>query len=211
MIHLFRRGTAVGQNAHVPPEQSPTVATTRTAVILLGVGVLLALAGCSVSVNLGGSPQQGQTLDATVTHVVDGDTIDVRYPNGTTETVRLLGIDTPEVHVETQPGEFEGVPDTESGRACLRAAGENASRVVQQQLAGERVTLRLDHGGDARGGYGRLLAIVVHEHQSVNLRLIEDGHARLYDTDFSERDRYAEAEREAMAADRGLWQCRSVE
>ena len=183
---------------------------TRTAVLAVCTLTLVGLAGCSVSVELGGSPQQGETLEATVTDVVDGDTIDVRFANGSTETVRLLGIDTPEVHVETQPDEFEGVPDTKSGRACLRDAGKNASSVVEQRLDGERVTIRLDHGGDTRGGYGRLLGIVVHENHSVNYDLIEDGHARLYDTDFSERDRYAEAEREAMAAGRGLWQCRSA-
>ena len=183
---------------------------TRTAVLAVCTLTLVALAGCSVSVDLGGSPQQGQALDATVTDVVDGDTIDVRFANGTTDTVRLLGIDTPEVHVETQPWEFEGVPDSEAGRTCLRAAGETASSVVEQRLAGERITIRLDHGGDTRGGYDRLLAVVVHDNQSVNYDLIENGHARLYDTDFSERDRYAEAERDAMAADRGVWQCRSA-
>jgi len=173
---------------------------------------LVALAGCSVPVQFDGAagPADSSNIEVTVTDVVDGDTIDVRFPNGTTDTVRLLGIDTPEVHVETQPGEFEGVPNTEPGRSCLRAAGENASAVVEQQLAGERVTIRLDHGGDTRGGYGRLLAIVVHENDSVNYDLIEGGHARLYDTDFSERDRYAEAERRAMAANRGVWQCRTA-
>jgi len=175
---------------------------------MAGIATIAVLAGCSVQVDVG-SGTAGSTYEATVTDVVDGDTIDVRFTNGSTDTVRLLGIDTPEVHVETQPGEFEGVPDTESGRACLRATGENASAVVEQRLAGEQVTIRLDHGGDTRGGYGRLLGIVIRENSSVNYNLIEDGHARLYDTSFSERDRYADAEREAMTANRGLWQCRS--
>lgn len=170
--------------------------------------LLVTLAGCSVQ--LGATSGDQQSLEVTVTHVVDGDTIDIRYANGTTETVRLLGIDTPEVHVETQPWEFEGVPETEAGRECLRTAGENATRVVEQQLAGEQVTLQLNHGGDTRGGYGRLLAIVVHDNQSVNHQLVHDGHARLYDTDFSERDRYAEAEQTARDANLGLWQCQSA-
>lgn len=174
---------------------------------LVGLVALVALAGCSIAVERQ-SPTE-QTFDGTVVEVVDGDTIDVRLANGTVERVRLLGIDTPEVHVETQPDEYEGIPDTEAGRACLRAAGENASRVVESRLAGERVTLRLDSESDTRGGYGRLLAIVVHENQSVNYQLVRDGHARLYDTAFSARDRYAAGEATAKDANRGLWACRA--
>ena len=38
-----------------------------------------------------------------IVEVVDGDTMDVRYRNGTTDTVRLLGVDTPEADAEPQP------------------------------------------------------------------------------------------------------------
>jgi micrococcal nuclease len=171
--------------------------------------VLVTLAGCSAQLGATSSDHP-KSFEATVTHVVDGDTIDVRYANGSTERVRLLGIDTPEVHVAVQPGEYEGVPDTDAGRACLRAAGENASAVLVDRLADERVKLELDPEADVRGGYGRLLAIVVHENSSVNLDLIQVGHARLYDTAFSERDRYAQAEQMARDANRGLWQCQSA-
>ncbi|MCU4717039.1 thermonuclease family protein [Halapricum hydrolyticum] len=175
--------------------------------LLVGLVALVALAGCSITVERQSST--GGALNGTVVEVVDGDTIDVRLTNGTVERIRLLGINTPEVHVETQPDEYEGVPDTEAGRACLRAAGENASRVVEDRLAGERVTLRLDSEADTRGGYGRVLAIVVHDNQSINYQLVRDGHARLYDTDFSARDRYAAGETAAKDANRGLWACRA--
>lgn len=183
----------------------PTARSTCFAVVL--ALVLVALAGCSIPA---GTEPSGHSFNGTVIEIVDGDTIDVRLENGTVERVRLLGIDTPEVHVEVQPGEYEDVPDTEAGRACLREAGENASAAVEARLADERVTLRLDPQADARGGYDRMLAIVVHDNSSLNYELIEDGHARLYDTDFSQRDRYAAAEQAAMDADRGLWTCRSA-
>ncbi|MFW6018455.1 MAG: thermonuclease family protein [Halapricum sp.] len=177
--------------------------------LVVGLLGLAVLAGCSIADDTRGS-DAGEPLEGVVTDVVDGDTIDVRLANGTIERVRLLGIDTPEVHVETQPEEFDGVPDTEAGRACLREAGANASRVVEDRLAGERVTLRLDPEADTRGGYGRLLAVVVHENQSINYQLVRDGHARLYDTEFSARDRYATAQQAAEDADRGLWACRAT-
>lgn len=183
--------------------------TFRRFVAVFGLIGVVAVAGCSAQ--FGASQDtRSQSFEVTVTNVVDGDTIDVRYANGSTERVRLLGIDTPEVHVEVQPDEYEGVPDTEAGRACLRDAGEAASRTVTERLAGEQVRLELDPEGDTRGGYDRLLAIVVQDNNSVNYDLIESGHARLYDTTFSERDRYADAEQAAQDADRGLWQCRSA-
>ena len=55
-----------------------------------------------------------------VSRVIDGDTIEVRYRNGTTDTIRLLGVDTPETSGGVSPQEFKGIPDTEAGRAHLR-------------------------------------------------------------------------------------------
>ena len=182
----------------------------RGELLVVGLLGLAVLGGCSAPDLQDSDPGERQTFDGTVIEVIDGDTIDVRLANGTVERVRLLGVDTPEVHVETQPEEYEGVPDTEVGQACLREAGTNASRVVEDWIAGERVTLRLDPEAETRGGYGRLLAIVVHGNQSINYRLVRNGHARLYDTDFSARDRYAAAQRTAKDASLGLWTCRTT-
>ncbi|MFB6101338.1 MAG: thermonuclease family protein [Haloplanus sp.] len=144
---------------------------------------------------------------ARVTDVVDGDTVDVRFPDGREDTVRLLGVDTPEVHVETDPVEFEGVPETTAGRACLRRYGERASEYATATLAGQRVTLRFDAAAGRRGGYDRLLAYVVIDGRSFNAALLGRGYARLYDSAFRERDRYAALERDAREAGRGVWSC----
>lgn len=96
----------------------------------------------------------------TVTEVVDGDTIDMRYPNGTNDTVRLLWIDTPEVHMENDPDEFEGVPETSAGASCLREGGHEACEFVKQTLQRQEVRLEFDRLSDRRGSYGRLLAYV---------------------------------------------------
>lgn len=177
----------------------------QLAVAALAVVVLLA--GCGGLLGTGGDGSVERTFDVTVVEVIDGDTVDVRYANGTVERVRLLGVDTPEVHVEVQPDEYEGVPDTDAGRECLKAAGENASDAMRDRLAGGNVTLRLDPESDTRGGYGRLLGYLLQDGENVNRWLLVTGHARLYDSTFSERESFADAERTTRDSGRGLWRC----
>lgn len=173
---------------------------------LLSVALVLALAGCA-GVVTDDPPRTTERSDATVVDVVDGDTVEVEYPNGTRETVRLLGVDTPEVRAENDPGEFEGVPDTEAGRTCLRDWGYRASEFARTELAGESVTLVVDPASDRRGGYDRLLAYVDYDGGRFNERLVERGYARLYDATFADRDRYAAAEERARESGTGLWEC----
>jgi micrococcal nuclease len=173
----------------------------------LAVVVLVALAGCSGS--LLGPETTPDERTATVVHVVDGDTLDVRFADGSEDRVRLLGVDTPEVHEGVSPDEFEGVPDTEAGRACLRSWGERASEFATERLAGASVTVTTDSEADRRGGYDRLLAYVTVEGESFNRALLEDGYARLYDTQFSKRDAFAAAEQRARENGTGLWSCAS--
>lgn len=171
--------------------------------------LLLVTAGCAAGPGPVATPSVAVAVTVTVTEVVDGDTLDVRYRNGSTDTVRLLGIDTPEVHAENQPGEYEGVPATAAGADCLRRAGRNASAYVRDRLLGRSVGLAFDPRADRRGGYGRLLAYVHAGNESVNYRLVAAGHARVFDSEFAGAKRYYRAESRAMEAGRGLWRCRS--
>jgi micrococcal nuclease len=183
---------------------------SRRTVAVLAIG-LLAAAGC-VGVVLDGA-QADQPPDADqavrVTHVVDGDTIDVRFRDGSEDRVRLVGVDTPEVHVATDPGEYPGVANTSAGRACLRAAGHDASNFTVQRVGGESVGLAYDPHTDRRGGYDRLLAYVLLDNESLNYELVRTGHARVYETEFTRRHRYEDAKTTAREAGRGLWGCAS--
>ncbi|WP_363466181.1 lamin tail domain-containing protein [Halogeometricum borinquense] len=191
----------------------------RTGIALLSIA-LLVTSGClgfapSVS-DAGATPQDvsnqdGTSVRVTVTEVVDGDTMKVKYTNGSRDTVRLLGVDTPEVYGSNTPDEFEGVPDTEAGAACLGTAGENASAYAKARLSGQEVSLVFDETADRRGYYGRLLGYVYVDGQSFNYDLIETGHARVYDSTFTERERYQTAEKDARTAGRGLWSCAESE
>lgn len=150
-----------------------------------------------------------ESLNATVVRVVDGDTVDVRYPDGSTDTVRLLGVDTPEVHVENTPPEFEGVPDTDAGRACLHTAGEEASTALRERVAGHRVKLVVDETADRRDRYDRLLAYLERDGTDLNRWLVAGGHARVYDSTFVRSEEYYRAESDAQDRGVGVWECRN--
>lgn len=153
-------------------------------------------------------PSGTERVDVEVIRVVDGDTVDVRFPDGTEDTVRLVGIDTPEVGGENDPGEYEGVPDTDAGAACLRAAGVDASEHVTDRIDDGNVTIAFDPNTDRRGGYDRLLAYVYVGDANLNYELVATGRARVYETDFALRERFETAAERARDGDRGLWACR---
>ena len=95
--------------------------------------------------------------------VIDGDTVDIDI-GGREERVRLIGIDTPELHTET------GEPE------CM---AEEAREFSASQLpAGTEVRLERDIVG--RDDYGRLLAYVYRRADDVmiNELIIVSGYAR---------------------------------
>lgn len=130
-------------------------------------------------------------VSATVTRVVDGDTVEVTTAAGVTEKVRLIGVDTPEtVHPEkgVEPG------------------GPEASAFTKERLTGQTVQLELD--AEERDQYGRMLAYVYTANGAMfNAVLADEGHARM--ATFPPNVRYVEVFRalqaDAEAAGRGLW------
>ncbi len=126
-----------------------------------------------------------------VMSVIDGDTIVVRV-NGSSEFVRLIGIDTPEV----------SGPHT--SQECF---GEEASVRVMELLEGRRVVLLSDPQGDDYDKYGRLLRYVFTEDgQHVNAMLIEDGYAFYFPyKPFVFMDYFARLEKGARKDMLGLW------
>ena len=147
----------------------------------------------------------------TVTDVVDGDTVDVRYENGSTDTVRLLGIDAPETYGSNRPRYWEGVPDDYFGSQCLDDEGEDASAFLTDQLEGETVTLRFDDQADRRDDYGRLLAYVYDDGEDYNYKLVHTGRAQVFDVSgFTKADQYGDAEVAAREVNRDVWRCQNA-
>jgi len=123
---------------------------------------------------------------ATVTSVVDGDTIWVDL-EGEAEKVRLLGIDTPEM----------------SSDDCY---AQEATDYLESLVFDEEVILVRDILNDDRDKYDRLLRYVELNGVDINEKMIRDGYALYYDTyDVLRGDDYADAELEAQSEVKGLW------
>lgn len=134
---------------------------------LLALLLVAPVAACTRSaspavVTVPGTSVRG--VAATVTHVVDGDTVDLAVAGGGTERARLLGIDTPETVKPDHPVECFG-PEASSRTKALLAEGTQV--VVQRDQ-------------EARDRYGRLLVYVWRRADGlfVNGALVSDGYAR---------------------------------
>jgi endonuclease YncB( thermonuclease family) len=125
----------------------------------------------------------------TVTKVTDGDTIHVTY-QGRDQSVRLIGVDTPEV--SWYGGKAE----------CF---GEEAGLYTRGRLDGR--TIRLEFDVDLRDRYDRLLAYVLVGDELFNLTLVQMGYATAdaVPPDTARAAAFAGAERDAKAERRGLW------
>jgi micrococcal nuclease len=141
--------------------------------------------------------------EVVVTHVTDGDTFDIQYPNGTEDTVRLLGVDTPEVYSEVSPEEFSG-----ANAECLDTWADRATSFVERRVEGQNVRMEFDENEGRRGYYDRLLAYTYIEDVHLNYQLVRQGYGRVYtDSEFVMKNEFLDAEEEARAQDRGLWGC----
>ncbi len=139
---------------------------------------------------------------ATVTNVVDGDTIDVRFSNGWENRVRLLGVDTPESYGETTPDEWVGITSS----TYLKEWGENAKNYTNTHLLQENIILRYDNTAGKVGYYGRLLAYTIIDNKNFNLELVSKGYARAYtESDCKLLENLIEAEEKARKNRIGVW------
>lgn len=150
----------------------------RTATLAL----LLAFA---ISACAEGTPKNDDT--ATVTKITDGDTLEVTFPTGTTEVVRLIGIDAPEKE------------------KCFYGEATAALAVI----SGAIVTLQSKADED-RDKYRRLLRYVEKDGEDVGGKLLRYGFVRAFPWfPHPKLEEYARIEVEARDERLGLWRkCR---
>ncbi|PKR79357.1 hypothetical protein CEY16_01130 [Halalkalibacillus sediminis] len=130
------------------------------------------------------------SVAATVTRVVDGDTIEIQI-NGQEEQVRLLLVDTPETKHPSLP---------------VQPFGPEASEFAKQKLSGKDIQLEYD--GPKRDKYDRLLGYIWVDGQMFNEMLLAEGLARLayvYDPPYTHYNAYVKAQTKAMNAGKGIW------
>ena len=145
--------------------------------------------------------------EAVVTRVVDGDTVDVIFADGSTERVRLLGIDTPETFSPNNAYEYEGVTNT----SCLDDWGGRASQFAKTMLEGQTINVISDPGANGRDVYGRLLAYIQLNGKDFNATMVRNGFARVYTEGQSSRmAEYISDEVTAQSNAVGLWDCDSL-
>lgn len=127
-----------------------------------------------------------------VDHYVDGDTIAVNM-NGSVETIRFIGVDTPETHKPNTPVQCYG-PE---------AAAYTQTRISQFG----RVRLQADPLDTNRDRYGRLLRYVyLPDGTLLDDELIKTGHGFAYlGFPFEKSAEFGADEQSAMRARAGLW------
>jgi micrococcal nuclease len=142
----------------------------------------------------GAETEASLRLAGRVIRAVDGDTLEVAIDGGAAETVRLIGVDTPETVK----------PDTP-----VQCFGPQASAFEHRYVEGHRV--RLLTGVEPRDYYGRLLAYVwvrdLPHGAFLESQLLRRGYARILT--FHPNDRFAHRfegiAQKAAKAGKGLW------
>ena len=185
-------------------ESTPTTTTTSTTIATSTTTATPTTTTTTRTTPKG--PDEGTAWTVTITRVIDGDTVEAKFPNGETDTLRLLGVDTPETTPNSvTPGEFEGIPDTAAGRDHLTQWGYKAKQYAKNQLSGKTVRIEVDPAADRRGSYGRLLVYVYVGNEHFNEQLLRNGYARVYESSFSSLSEFNSIEADAQQQDEGLW------
>jgi len=141
-----------------------------------------------------------------VINVVDGDTIDVVFLNGTIDRVRFLGVDTPETSASgNKPNEYDHITDVE----CLASWGKKAKLFTKDYLQDKTVYIEFDSIAGKRGYYGRLLAYIYLENGTdFTALLVKKGYARVYtEGEFQKEWEYLLYQQMAESKKLGLWKC----
>ncbi|MFO7819984.1 MAG: thermonuclease family protein [Halanaerobacter sp.] len=129
---------------------------------------------------------------AEVVQVIDGDTVKLE----TGESVRLIGLDTPELNPPTGPIEYYGL---------------QAKKFTKDKLLGQRVYL--EYGAEKFDEYDRTLAyIYLADGTLFNAQLLEEGYAQLLAIapNLKYLDYFKKEVKTARRNKRGLWQRRNL-
>lgn len=131
--------------------------------------------------------------EAKVIKVVDGDTLSVSL-NGKTETIRVIGIDTPE---------------TVDPRKPVQCFGQKASDMAKEQLLNQTVQIESDPIQGERDKYNRLLRYVWLDDGSSDFGaiMIQFGYAYeyTYSLPYKYQEKYKKLQKEAEQSKKGLW------
>jgi micrococcal nuclease len=124
-----------------------------------------------------------------VTRIVDGDTLKANI-DGKEETIRVIGIDTPESTTK------------------IECYGQESTKKANELLQGKWIQVEKDNSQDEKDKYGRLLRFVwIDKSTDYGKKMINDGYAfeYTYNKPYKYQTDYKEAEFSAKNNKRGLW------
>jgi endonuclease YncB( thermonuclease family) len=126
-----------------------------------------------------------------VTKFHDGDTITIDM-NGKEETVRFIGIDTPETH---------------DPRKAVQCFGEVAAAYTKSLIGNNSVRLEADPLNTNRDRYDRLLRYVyLPDGKLVNAEIIKEGYGFAYPNfPFTKSEEFKQYQTNAQNGKKGLW------
>src|SRR3989339_635810 len=135
-------------------------------------------------------PQSGDLYK--VVKVVDGDTVTINM-NGKSQTIRLIGLNTPE---------------TVDPRKPVECFGKEASDKAKEILTGKEVRIEKDPGQGDYDKYNRLLTYVfLEDGTNFNKYMIEQGlgYEYTYNLPYKYQKEFKTAQEQAKSQKRGLW------
>jgi micrococcal nuclease len=181
-------GSSTTTSSSVAMTTSTTLEATTTSTISLPPIPRAEIIFAAPAAGISGDP--GQSMDpsaeiVTLTSIRDGDTVEVMIAAGTRETVRLIGVNTPE-----------------SGECW----SEEAALVLETLIPiGSEIGMTSDTSD--RDQFDRLLRYIWIGTMSVNQEIVQRGAAisRRYSPDTALAERFEAAQASARSMDLGLW------
>jgi micrococcal nuclease len=158
---------------------------------LLGAALLLVQAWLSPTLQPENQQEEVGALSRVV-RIVDGDTV-VIDRNNASETLRLIGVDTPELHHPTKP---------------VQCFAREAAAYITSLLKDRSVRVVSDPSQDARDKYGRTLAYLYRDDGLfINKALIEEGYGYeyTYEVPYVYQKEFKAAQTDAREQQKGLW------
>ena len=179
-------------SAHSDSPKSIKIISIVAAIIIFCAWILEAENRGIFDIGIATSTQNTVGVYYDVIKITDGDTIHISM-DGRDETVRLIGINTPE---------------TVDPRRAVECFGKEASVRIKEIASGKIVRLEYDDSQSVRDTYGRLLAYVyLEDGQMINRKMIAEGYAYEYTylTPYHYQQEFRDLQRLAQSAKRGLW------
>lgn len=150
-------------------------------------------------------PKAPDPITATVIRVVDGDTLKVRTGARQEESIRLIGIDTPESKANKKAR--KDAERSNSDVKTITAMGKESAKFTETLVKpGDEVRIEFDV--KPRDQYGRLLGYVyLSNGKMLNEEIIKAGYASVltYPPNVKFQECFSQAYKKARDGKKGLW------